>query len=102
MRAGVQNVEINRKQSKVTVSGFVEPHKVLKRAQSTGKRVEIWPYIPYNVVAHPYSPHTYDKRAPAGHVRNAEALAISSYVPRQEDHLVTLFSDDNTNACSLM
>ncbi|KAJ1696197.1 Heavy metal-associated isoprenylated plant protein 26 [Rhynchospora pubera] len=99
---GVQNVEINRKQNKVTVSGFVEAQKVVKRAQSTGKRVEIWPYVPYNVVAHPYAPHTYDKRAPAGHVRNVEALTVSSYVPRQEDHLATLFSDDNPNACSLM
>ncbi|XP_072952756.1 heavy metal-associated isoprenylated plant protein 23 isoform X2 [Typha angustifolia] len=95
-------VEVNRKQQKVTVIGYVEPHKVLKRAQSTGKRAEIWPYIPYNLVVHPYAAQTYDKRAPPGYVRNVEAITISSQVIRQEDHLTNLFSDDNPNACSIM
>lgn len=86
----------------MTVIGYVEPHKVLKRAQSTGKRAEIWPYIPYNLVVHPYAAQTYDKRAPPGYVRNVEAITISSQVIRQEDHLTNLFSDDNPNACSIM
>ncbi|KAJ8477824.1 hypothetical protein OPV22_021551 [Ensete ventricosum] len=42
---GVQSVAVNRKQYKVTVRGFVEPHKVMKKVQSTGKKVEIWPYV---------------------------------------------------------
>ncbi|KAJ3695788.1 hypothetical protein LUZ60_001165 [Juncus effusus] len=99
---GVQKVEINRKQSKVTVSGFVEPQNVLKKAQSMGKKVEIWPYVPYNVMTYPYAAQTYDKRAPPGFVRNVEAITVSSHVPRQEDQLATLFSDDNPNACSVM
>ncbi|WOL19404.1 hypothetical protein Cni_G28202 [Canna indica] len=99
---GVQSVEINRKQYKVTVTGFVEPHKVVKRVQSTGKKAEIWPYVPYNVVAHPYAAPTYDKKAPPGYVRNMEVITISSQVVRPEDKLATMFSDDNPNACSIM
>ncbi|XP_021851353.1 heavy metal-associated isoprenylated plant protein 23-like [Spinacia oleracea] len=49
--SGVKKVEINRKQQKVTVSGYVEANKVLKKAKSTGKKAEIWPYVPYNLVS---------------------------------------------------
>lgn len=95
-------MEINRKQQKVTVTGYVEPSKVLKKAQSTGKRAEIWPYIPYTLVAHPYAAPAYDKKAPPGYVRNVEAVTLSSQLVRQEDQLTTLFSDENPNACSIM
>ncbi|XP_074591827.1 heavy metal-associated isoprenylated plant protein 23-like [Curcuma longa] len=99
---GVQSVDINRKQYKVTVIGYIEPSKVVKRVQSTGKRAEIWPYVPYNLVTHPYNPQTYDKKAPAGHVRNVEVITMANQVVRQEDKLSTMFSDDNPNACSIM
>ncbi|THU71469.1 hypothetical protein C4D60_Mb04t01760 [Musa balbisiana] len=99
---GVQSVDINRKQYKVTVTGYVEPHKVLKKVQSTGKKAEIWPYVPYNLVAHPYAAQTYDKKAPPGYVRNVEVIKVSSQAVRPEDQLTTLFSDDNPNACSIM
>lgn len=95
---GVESVEINRKQQKVTVQGFVEPQRVLRRAQSTGKRTEMWPYVPYT---NPYvAPPVYDKRAPAGHVRRVDAL-IAPAAGREED-LSTIFSDDNPNGCSVM
>ncbi|URD91769.1 Heavy-metal-associated domain [Musa troglodytarum] len=99
---GVRSVDINRKQYKVTVTGYVEPHKVVKRVQSTGKKAEIWPYVPYNVVARPYAAQTYDKKAPAGYVRNVEAIRVSSQVVKPEEQLAALFSDDNPNACSIM
>ncbi|KAI3441119.1 Peptidase A1 domain-containing protein [Psidium guajava] len=105
---GVKTVEINRKQQKVTVSGYVDQSKVLKRAKSTGKKAEIWPYIPYSVVAHqPYVAQSYaqsyDKKAPPGHVRKVEPTAPSAAaVVRHEDPYMTLFSDDNPNACSIM
>ncbi|CAO2163461.1 unnamed protein product [Urochloa humidicola] len=95
---GVESVEINRKQQKVTVKGFVEPQRVLRRTQSMRKRVELWPYVPYT---NPYvAPPVYDKRAPAGHVRRVDAL-IAPAAGREED-LSTIFSDDNTNGCSIM
>jgi len=105
---GVHSVEINRKQYKVTVQGYVEPHKVVKRVQATGKKAEIWPYVPYSLVAHPYAAPAYDKKAPPGYVRRVDAvMPVSSYggptaAGPQEERLVTMFSDDNPNACSIM
>ncbi|XP_078180511.1 heavy metal-associated isoprenylated plant protein 23-like [Carex rostrata] len=99
---GVQSVDINRKQNKVTVTGYIEPGKVLRKVQATGKKAEIWPYIPYNLVAHPYSAQAYDKKAPPGYVRNVEAVTVFGYEERQEDKLSNMFSDENPNACSVM
>lgn len=90
-------MEINRKQQKVTVTGYVEPNKVLKKAKSTGKKAEIWPYVPYNLVAQPYAVASYDKKAPPGYVRRVDQIS------RFEDPAyVTMFSDENPNACSVM
>ncbi|TQD71944.1 hypothetical protein C1H46_042521 [Malus baccata] len=100
---GVKSVEINRKQQKVTVTGYVEPNKVLKKAKSTGKRAEIWPYVPYSLVAHPYIAQAYDKKAPPGYVRNVDNNPSSTgTVTKYEDPYTTMFSEDNPNACSIM
>lgn len=97
---GVKSVEVNRKQSRVTVCGHVEPSKVLKRVKSMGKKAELWPYIPYNLVAYPYVAQAYDKKAPTGYVKNvAQALPNPNAT---DERLVTLFSDENPNACSIM
>ncbi|EOX92197.1 Heavy metal transport/detoxification domain-containing protein [Theobroma cacao] len=100
--SGVKSVNINRKQQKVTVTGYVETNKVLKKAKSTGKRAEIWPYVPYNLVAQPYAAPAYDKKAPPGYVRNVENNVTTAAVTRYEDPYISLFSDDNPNACSVM
>jgi hypothetical protein len=93
-------VEINRKQSKVTVNGFVDPNKVLKRVRSTGKkRAEFWPYVPQHVVTFPHASGIYDKRAPAGHVKNAQTFPASIDT---EEKLMSYFSEDNVNGCSIM
>uniref|UniRef100_A0A6N2LIV5 HMA domain-containing protein n=1 Tax=Salix viminalis TaxID=40686 RepID=A0A6N2LIV5_SALVM len=99
---GVKKVEINRKQQRVTVSGYVDSNKVLKRAKSTGKRAEIWPYVPYNLVAQPFATQAYDKRAPPGYVRKVESTAAISTVTRYVGSYTSMFSDDNPNACSVM
>jgi len=100
--SGVKSVDISRKQQKVTVIGNVEASKVLKKAKSTGKKAEIWPYVPYNLVAQPYAAQAYDKKAPPGYVRNVENTATTGTVIRYEDPYSTMFSDDNPNACSIM
>ncbi|RWR89872.1 Heavy metal-associated domain-containing protein [Cinnamomum micranthum f. kanehirae] len=99
---GVQSVDVNRKQQKVTVTGYVEASKVLKKVKSTGKTAEMWPYIPYNVVANAYTSQAWDKKAPPGYVRNVEALAISNPGSRPDDQYTTMFSDENPNSCSIM
>ncbi|KAK9134338.1 hypothetical protein Syun_013668 [Stephania yunnanensis] len=100
--SGVKSVEINRKQSKVTVNGYVEANKVLKKVKATGKKAEIWPYVPYNLVSHPYAANAYDKKAPPGYVRKVENTATMVTVVSQEDHYMNMFSDENPNACSIM
>ncbi|KAH6760189.1 Heavy metal transport/detoxification superfamily protein [Perilla frutescens var. hirtella] len=99
---GLKSVEINRKQQKVTVTGYVEQSKVLKKAKSTGKKAEIWPYVPYNLVAQPYAPQAYDKKAPPGFVRKVENPAANAAVVKFEDPYMAMFSDENPNACSIM
>ncbi|RWR93897.1 heavy metal-associated isoprenylated plant protein 21 [Cinnamomum micranthum f. kanehirae] len=98
---GVKTVDVNQKQSRVTVTGYVDPNKVLKRVKSTGKRAEFWPYVPYNLVYYPYVSQAYDKRAPSGFVRNVVQALPGS--PGNHDEIITsLFSDDNPHACSIM
>jgi copper chaperone CopZ len=102
---GVKQVDVERKQHKVTVIGYVDPAKVVSRlAHRTGKRAEIWPYLPYDVVDHPYAPGVYDRKAPAGYVRNVQDPQMS-YLTRAsstEVRYTTAFSDENPTACSIM
>lgn len=105
-RAGVRSVEVDPKQKKVTVEGYVEAKKVMRRIErKTGKKAEPWPYVPYEVVEHPYAPGAYDKKAPPGYVRNvlsdpeAATLARASST---EVKYTTAFSDDNPNSCAVM
>ncbi|XP_045812611.1 heavy metal-associated isoprenylated plant protein 21-like isoform X2 [Trifolium pratense] len=100
---GVKSVEVNRKQSRVIVSGYVDPNKVLKRVKSTGKvRAQFWPYVEQHLVYYPYAYGAYDRRAPSGFVRNIMPPAASSNNHQDDENLVSLFSDDNVNACSIM
>nr|XP_043624979.1 heavy metal-associated isoprenylated plant protein 26-like [Erigeron canadensis] len=99
---GVTSVNIEPRQHKLTVTGYVEPHKVVSRvAFRTGKKVELWPYMPYEMVGHPYAQGVYDKRAPAGYVRynQDQSLARASSI---EVRYTTAFSDENTGACAIM
>ncbi|XP_041010179.1 heavy metal-associated isoprenylated plant protein 26-like [Juglans microcarpa x Juglans regia] len=102
---GVKQVDVERKANKVTVVGYVEPAKVVARvAHRTGKKAELWPYVPYDVVAHPYAPGVYDRKAPAGYVRNVEDTQISQLARASstEVRYTTAFSDENPTACAIM
>ncbi|OAY23339.1 heavy metal-associated isoprenylated plant protein 24 [Manihot esculenta] len=98
---GVKSVDVDLKQQKVTVTGYVEPKKVLKAAQSTKKKVELWPYVPYSLVANPYVSQAYDKKAPPNHVRAVPATATITETT-VDDSYTNIFSDENPNACSIM
>lgn len=100
---GVTQVEIEAKQSKLSVTGYVEPKKVVARVRHrTGKMAELWPYVPYDVVAHPYAAGVYDRKAPAGYVRRDEQVNQLARMSSTEVRYTTAFSDDNTGACSIM
>ncbi|GAB2279999.1 Heavy metal-associated isoprenylated plant protein 21 [Dionaea muscipula] len=97
---GVKSVQVNRKDSRVTVNGHIEPKKVLAAVTSTGKKAEFWPYVPYSLVHYPYAPQAYDKKAPPGYVKNVHQELPTPNAP--EEDYTWLFSDDNPNACSIM
>lgn len=99
--AGAKSVEVDLKQQKATVTGYVEAKKVLKAAQSTKKKVELWPYVPYTLVAHPYVAQAYDKKAPPNMVRKVPDTATISETT-MDDQYIHLFNDDNPNACCIM
>lgn len=92
---------VNRKISRVTVTGHVEAKEVMRKITSTGKKAEPWPYVPYSLVAYPYAAGAYDKKAPSGFVRNVpQASAPPAGAP--DVAYMSLFSDENPNACSVM
>ena len=102
---GVKEVNVERKANKVTVIGYVEPEKVVSRvAHRTGKKAELWPYVPYDVVAHPYAPGVYDRKAPAGYVRSIDNSQQSQLARASstEVRYTTAFSDENPAACAIM
>ncbi|KAI9088588.1 hypothetical protein K1719_029702 [Acacia pycnantha] len=97
---GVKEVEVIRKQSRVKVTGYVDANKVLKRVKRTGKRAEFWPYVPVNLVAYPYAPQAYDKRAPSGFVKNVPQAVPTPNAP--DERFTSFFSDENPHSCSIM
>lgn len=102
---GVTSVDISPKQHKLTVVGYVDPDRVVSRvAHRTGKKAELWPYVPYDVVDHPYAAGVYDKKAPAGYVRNSEDPRINQLARASstEVRYTTAFSDENPQACAIM
>ncbi|XVF64718.1 hypothetical protein PTKIN_Ptkin09bG0189800 [Pterospermum kingtungense] len=98
---GAKKVEVDLKQQKATVTGYVEPKKVLAAAQSTKKKVELWPYVPYTLVANPYVSQAYDKKAPPNHVRKVPDTATITETTVDDSYTI-MFSDENPNACSIM
>ncbi|XP_020593914.1 heavy metal-associated isoprenylated plant protein 27 [Phalaenopsis equestris] len=103
---GVSMVVVEPRKNKLTVTGYVDPKKVLQRVRyRTGKVAEPWPYVPYDMVYHPYVPGAYDKKAPPGYVRNVVAdptLAPLARATSTEETYSAAFSDDNPNACIVM
>jgi len=98
---GVESVEVNRKEQKLTVTGYVEVNKVLRRVKRTGKRTEIWPYVPAELAYQPYAARAYDKKAPLGYVRNVDPGFLVN--PNRTDEQYTgMFSEDNANSCTIM
>ncbi|XP_010920102.1 heavy metal-associated isoprenylated plant protein 27 [Elaeis guineensis] len=103
---GISTVEIEPKLNKVTVTGYVDPKKVIQRVRwRTGKMAEPWPYVPYDVVPHPYAPGAYDKKAPPGYVRDVmddPRLAPIARASSMEERYSTAFSDENPRSCTIM
>ncbi|XP_028807667.1 heavy metal-associated isoprenylated plant protein 28-like [Neltuma alba] len=116
---GVDEVEIDMKLQKVTVTGWADQKKVLKAVRKTGRRAEVW-QLPYTTEFHEgqffqqhhcngpvnlytsqpsssynYYKHGYDSCDP----RYYQYPSHSSVIGHQAG---AAFSDDNPHACSIM
>ncbi|KAF5739699.1 hypothetical protein HS088_TW12G00909 [Tripterygium wilfordii] len=98
---GARSVEIDLKQMKATVTGYVDAKKVLAAAKTTKKKVEPWPYVPYGLEAHPYVSQAYDKKAPPNMVRSVPVSATITESILDENYS-SMFSEDNPHACTIM
>lgn len=99
--AGAKSVDVDLKLQKASVYGHVEAKKVLAAAKATGKKVELWPYVPYTMIAHPYAAGVYDKKAPPNTVRKTTDPGVATLDPVEEQFSI-MFSDENPNACYIM
>ncbi|CAL5016076.1 unnamed protein product [Urochloa decumbens] len=102
---GVETVEIDREENKVTVTGDFEPEKVVKKIKKkTGKKAEI--LIPEEdeaeeegVGQEPYVPYYYEN--PVLYPEDADVPdEFRSYKP--ETWNLHYFDDENAQACMVM
>ncbi|KAJ7556322.1 hypothetical protein O6H91_05G078200 [Diphasiastrum complanatum] len=106
---GVESVRVDEKQQRVTVTGNIDPQKVLKKAMKTGKSVELLTSRdPIN------KPMSYDNRT--GGFSNAAGVYSSASFTNADKNRTTLsypasrddaygsyvFNDENANSCSIM
>ncbi|XP_077211514.1 heavy metal-associated isoprenylated plant protein 28-like [Tasmannia lanceolata] len=118
---GIDDIDIDMRMQKVTVTGWADKKKVLKAVRKTGRRAELWPF-PYNPEYH--TSHTYDTYAYQHHPQEyvsyaAPASSYNYYKHGYDGHdygyyhypahssivderASALFSDENPNACSIM
>ena len=77
---------------------------VLKKVKGTGKRTEVWPYVRYNSMAHPFSAQMYDKRAPSRYVKKESFNNISNNNGEDDffTMIFTMFSEEDPNSCTIM
>ena len=105
---GVTGVEVVPRQNRVTVTGYVDAATVMRRvARKTGKRVDPWPYVPYEAaVVHPCD----GRKAPAGYVRDVTANhgggragPAFGRATSTKARYTGVFNDENANAaCAIM
>ncbi|KAK7318798.1 hypothetical protein RJT34_03508 [Clitoria ternatea] len=108
---GVDDVDIDMRMQKVTVMGWADQKKILKAVRKTGRRAELWPY-PYNPEYHGFTRHYFASSKPSSsynyykhgysygedfgyHHKPIGATMI-------DDKALSMFSDDNPHACSIM
>ncbi|ESW23501.1 hypothetical protein PHAVU_004G052700 [Phaseolus vulgaris] len=107
---GVDSLDIDMDQQKVTVTGYVEKGKVLRSVRRTGRRAEYWPF-PYDSEYYPYASQYLDEStfsSTYNYYRHGYNESVYGYFPDQayctvQDETVFLFSDDNVHApCVIM
>lgn len=107
---GVEEVEVKMEMQNITLRGFgLEERKVLKAVKRAGKAVAPWPFSGYSHFASFYKypsyivNHYYDKHGTSNdahtffHTPSVYSVAVAS-----DEIVVSLFSDDNPHACTIM
>ncbi|KAI3854441.1 hypothetical protein MKX03_036464 [Papaver bracteatum] len=92
---GIDSIEVDLEMEKVTVMGYVDPHKVLKAVRRSGKRPEFWADKPLHDYKESYNywRHGYNV---------GERHGSLNATTRGDDKVSNFFNDDNVNACCLM
>ncbi|KAK2969495.1 hypothetical protein RJ640_017335 [Escallonia rubra] len=120
----VDNVDIDLIMQKVTVTGYVNQEKVLRRARRNGRHAELWPF-PYNPEYHDFNQHypdqiQYQLQSPPTTYSITEIPSSYNYYEHGynghehgyyqqpvystiiDEQTSEYFSDENSNACSIM
>ncbi|XP_077249571.1 heavy metal-associated isoprenylated plant protein 28-like [Tasmannia lanceolata] len=115
---GIDDIEVDMRMQKVTVTGWADQKKVLKTVRKTGRRAKLWPF-PYNREYHTYA-HQHHPQQSHVHVSYpAPASSYNYYKHGYDGHdygyyhhpahssivderASAFFSDENPNACSIM
>ncbi|GMH28629.1 hypothetical protein Nepgr_030472 [Nepenthes gracilis] len=106
---GVDKLDIDMDKQKVTVTGYVDQRDVLKVVRRTGRKAEFWP-CPYDSEYYPYAAQYLDESTFAStynYYTHGFNESVHGYFPDQaystvDDHVVSLFNDDNVQACAIM
>ncbi|KAI3894849.1 hypothetical protein MKX03_014955 [Papaver bracteatum] len=107
---GVDAIDIDMDNQKVTVTGYVDQRQVLKMVRRTGKKTEFWPY-PYDVEYHPFAAQYLEDStfsSTYNYYRHGYNESVHGYLPNFsfstiiDDHAAHYFSDENVHACTIM
>lgn len=108
---GVNDVDVDMRMQKVSVTGWAEQKKMLKAISKTGLRVEPW-MMPYNAQYHDfnhfYKQHKTFKLTPnaSSHRKWGKVVHERTFDPQpmieEDTGAYTMFNDDNPHGCSIM
>ncbi|EPS66470.1 hypothetical protein M569_08310 [Genlisea aurea] len=106
---GVESMEIDMEKQKVTVKGYVDKAKVLKKVRRTGRKAEFWPF-PYDSEYYGYTTEYLDPstfRSSYNYYVHGYNESSHGYFPDHpystiDDRITYRFSEENVHACNVM
>ncbi|WVZ55214.1 hypothetical protein U9M48_005906 [Paspalum notatum var. saurae] len=105
---GVDSVEVEVEMEKVTVTGYVDRHRVLKEVRRAGKKAEFWPNPDQPLHFTSAKDYFHDEesyRRTYNYYRHGYNGDKHGHLPephRGADPVSNMFNDDDVNACSIM
>ncbi|XP_047338403.1 heavy metal-associated isoprenylated plant protein 30-like [Impatiens glandulifera] len=107
---GVDSVEVNLEMEKVTVIGYVDRNRILKKVRRAGKRAEFWPYpnppLYFTSTGDYFKDLNNEYKESYNYWRHGYNIGDKhGNIPvtqRGDDKVSNMFNDDNVNACTIM